>query len=60
MPVTLMQGRFGQFDVLVDGRVVVTRKGGLVAKLVRRPFPGDEEVVSAVSTALGPKGSGAA
>jgi hypothetical protein len=42
----------GQFDVLVDGRVVVTRKGGLLAKLVRRPWPKAEQVVAAVREAM--------
>ena len=59
MPVTLKDGRLGQFDVLVDGRVVVSRKGGLLAKLVRRPFPDDEEIVDAVRDALA-RGPGAA
>lgn len=48
MPVTLSKGRFGQFDVLVDGRVVLTRKGGLIAKLLKRPWPSDDEVLAAV------------
>ena len=36
-------GRRGQFDILVDGKLVVTRKGGLLAKLFRKPWPRDEE-----------------
>jgi hypothetical protein len=56
VPVTLTRGRFGQLDIVVDGRVVVSRKGGLVAKIVGRPFPGDEEVVAAVRDALPPGG----
>ncbi len=55
MPVTLKAGRFGQFDVLVGDRVVVTRKGGLIAKLLKRPWPSDEQVLAAVRGAL-PKG----
>jgi hypothetical protein len=58
VPVTLKKGHFGQFDVLVDGRVVVTRKGGLVAKLVGRPWPEDEDVLSAVRAALPSGGAG--
>ncbi|HTE06945.1 MAG TPA: hypothetical protein VK824_12195 [Planctomycetota bacterium] len=54
MPVTLAKGRLGQLDVVVDGHVVATRKGGLVAKLVHRPFPADEDVVAAVRAALPP------
>lgn len=45
-------GRRGQFDVLVDGRTVVSRKGGLIAKLVGRPWPTPDEVLSAVRQAM--------
>jgi hypothetical protein len=38
--------------VLVDGQVVAGRKGGLIAKLIRRPWPDPEDVVSAVRAAL--------
>ncbi|MEM7164676.1 MAG: hypothetical protein AAF581_04390 [Planctomycetota bacterium] len=51
-PVELVKGRWGQFDVIVDEQVVVSRKGGLIAKLVGRPWPTDEEVVAAVKRAL--------
>jgi hypothetical protein len=60
VPVTLKDGRLGQFDVLVDGRVVASRKGGLLAKLVRRPFPDDDEILDAVRAALPPRGPDAA
>ena len=60
MPVTLKDGRLGQFDVLVDGRVVASRKGGLLAKLVRRPFPDDDDILDAVRAALPPRGPDAA
>ncbi len=56
MPVELEAGRLGQFDVVVGGRTVVSRKGGLLAKLLGRPWPGDEDVVNAVRDALGPGG----
>jgi hypothetical protein len=49
--VELERGRRGQFDVLVDGRSVVTRKGGLWAKLTGRPWPDPDEVVQAVRQA---------
>ena len=42
----------GQFDIVVDGRIVVSRKGGLVAKLVGRPRPDAETVLTAVRQAL--------
>jgi len=36
----------------VNGRTVVSRKGGVIAKLVSRPWPSADEVVAAVKTAL--------
>ncbi len=53
----LEKGRRGQFEVLVDGRTIVSRKGGLLAKILGRPWPTDEDVVAAVRAAL-PKVSG--
>jgi hypothetical protein len=50
--VELEPGRFGQFDILVGGRAVVSRKGGLLAKLMGKPWPSDEEVVKAVADAM--------
>ena len=50
----LKKGRRGQFDVVVDGRTVVSRKGGLLAKLLARPWPSAEDVLSAVRQARGP------
>ncbi len=44
----LQSGRHGQFDILVAGRPVVSRKGGLLAKLLGKPWPRDEEVIAAV------------
>lgn len=46
-------GRSGQFEVQVDGRPVVSRKGGLLAKLMGKGWPSDEEVVSAVRESVG-------
>lgn len=51
-PVKLEKGRPGQFEIAVDGRIVVSRKGGLLAKILGRPWPGDDEVLSAVRGAL--------
>ena len=51
-PVELEKGRQGQFEVIVDGRTVVSRKGGLLAKLLSRPWPGGDDVVAAVRAAL--------
>ena len=50
-PVELEKGRHGQFEILVDGRTVLSRKGGLIAKLVGRPWPTSEAVLSAVREA---------
>lgn len=47
-----MDGRIGQFEVQVGGRTVVSRKGGLIAKLTGRPWPSDEDVLSAVRETL--------
>jgi hypothetical protein len=52
VPVELRKGRLGQFDVVVNGRTVLYRKGGLVARIVNRPWPSEDDVVSAVSAAL--------
>lgn len=43
----------GQFDILVDGLSVVSRKGGLIAMLTRKPWPNSEDVVTAVREATG-------
>jgi hypothetical protein len=51
VPVELVPGGWGQFDVVVDGRVVISRKGGLIAKFVGRPWPSPEEVLKAVREA---------
>ncbi|WP_075085087.1 SelT/SelW/SelH family protein [Mariniblastus fucicola] len=41
-------GSRGQFDVLVDGKTVVSRKGGLMALLLRKPWPDRAEVVNSI------------
>ena len=51
-PVELEKGRQGQFEVIVNGRTVASRKGGLLAKLLNRPWPGGDDVVAAVRAAL--------
>jgi predicted Rdx family selenoprotein len=48
VPVTLEPGRFGQFEVRVDGRTVLERKGGLIAKLTGKPWPSDADILAAV------------
>jgi hypothetical protein len=49
----MVPGRHGQFEIVVDGRTVIARKGGLVAKLVGRPWPDPDEVVRAIREAMG-------
>ena len=44
-------GSRGQFDVMVDGANVVSRSGGLFAMILRKPWPTEDDVVSAVKTA---------
>jgi len=46
----LEKGKRGQFDVVVGGTTVITRKGGLIAKLMKKPWPEVDDVVSAVKT----------
>ena len=53
----MVHGHFGQFEVQVGGRTVVSRNGGLIAKLTGRPWPDDADVLSAVRDALGPDAS---
>lgn len=49
----MQKGRTGQFEILVDGRTVLARKGGLIAKLTGRPWPTDDDVLKAVRGATG-------
>ena len=39
VPVELVDGRWGQFEVEVDGTTVLSRKGGLIAKFTGRCGP---------------------
>ena len=52
VPVNMEKGRHGQFDVLVDDRLIVSRKGGLIAKFTGKPWPDHDEVVREVRAAL--------
>lgn len=52
VPVDLEKGRQGQFDIMVNGRSIASRKGGLVAKILNRPWPDEGEVVAAVRAAV--------
>jgi hypothetical protein len=37
---------------MVNGRTVASRKGGLLAKLLNRPWPKEDDVVGAVRAAM--------
>jgi hypothetical protein len=50
--VELQRGQLGQFEVMVDGRTVASRKGGLLAKLLSRPWPSEADVLAAVRAAM--------
>jgi hypothetical protein len=52
VPVDMVKGRHGQFDVEVNGQLVVSRKGGLLAMLMSKPWPDGEDLVGAVRDAL--------
>jgi len=39
---------------MVNGRTVASRKGGLLAKLMSRPWPTEEDVLAAVRAAMPP------
>ena len=52
LPVELEKGRQGQFEVIVNGQRVASRQGGLLAKLLNRPWPSGDDVVAAVRAAL--------
>lgn len=45
---TIETGSRGQFDVMVDGKTVVSRKGGLMAMITRKPWPKADDVVAAI------------
>jgi hypothetical protein len=53
--VEIVDGKRGQFEIVVDGRVVVSRQGGIIAKLTGRPWPADDEVLAAVRAATDPR-----
>jgi hypothetical protein len=44
----MVTGRMGQFEIWADGKMVISRKGGLFAKITGRPWPSSEEVLQAV------------
>ncbi len=41
-------GKRGQFDILVDGELIWARRGSLIKKLLRVPFPDDAFIVDAI------------
>jgi len=45
-------GSRGQFDVYVGKQMVVTRKGGLLALLMKKPWPSVSSVVEAIKCSI--------
>ena len=50
--VPLIEGKTGQFDVIVDGEVIASRDGGFFNKLFRKGWPAAEDVVHALEQRL--------
>ena len=48
----MIPGRRGQFEVRVHGQVITSRKGGLIAMLIKRPWPDMQGVRDQVRKAL--------
>lgn len=44
----LRTGSLGQFDVVVDGKVIASRGGNLLRRLLGGGFPDADEVVAAI------------
>ena len=44
-------GSRGQFDVYVDDILAISRKGGLLALVTRKPWPTVEDVIQAILNA---------
>ena len=47
-------GSRGQYDVLVDEKKVISRKGGLLAMIMKKHWPSDREVTRAILTSQYP------
>lgn len=48
LQVNLEKGKWGQFEIVVNNQTVLSRRGGLIAKLMNRPWPDNEEVLAAI------------
>lgn len=48
----LETGKRGMFSVVVDGECLVSRKGGIIAKLTGKPWPEIDDVVAIVKSHL--------
>lgn len=46
----LETGKRGMFSVVVDGECLVSRKGGIIAKLTGKPWPEIDDVVAIVKS----------
>ena len=45
----LQSGSLGQFDVVVDGKVVASKGGNLLKRLLGGGFPEPDDVVAAIA-----------
>ena len=52
MEPVIESGSRGQFDVYVGKQMVVTRKGGLLALLMKKPWPSVSSVVEAIKRSI--------
>ena len=48
MKVKRLPGKLGQFDVVVDGKVVASRGGNVFTKLVGGGWPDPEDVIAKI------------
>ena len=48
-------GKTGQFDVVVDGKVIASRGGNLLSKMLGGGWPDPEQVIAAIEALQQPK-----
>jgi hypothetical protein len=48
-------GSLGQFDVLVDGKVIASRGGSMLKKVLGGGFPDPEDVIAKIEALQQPK-----
>ena len=50
-------GKFGQFDVIVDGETIASRGGNMLTRLFDAGWPDPEDVLAAVEQRLAKTGA---